>query len=72
MSRGKKYIAWIGLFQKQKNLPQLLKIALELPDYDFCIAGKQLNNHLDHDIIDAINKLKEKKSPLVMYPIMEW
>lgn len=33
------YIAWIGIFQYQKNLPLLRRIATALPDVPFRIAG---------------------------------
>lgn len=33
------YIAWVGVFRKPKNLPLLAKIATELPDLSFKVAG---------------------------------
>ena len=36
-----KYIAWIGIFQYQKNLKLLWEIAKALPEQDFRIAGKE-------------------------------
>ncbi|MGV3641158.1 MAG: glycosyltransferase family 4 protein [Adhaeribacter sp.] len=38
----KKYIAWLGLFQYQKNLPLLYEIAQLLPGETFLVAGKEL------------------------------
>jgi glycosyltransferase involved in cell wall biosynthesis len=35
----RKYIAWLGVFSKQKNLPLLLEIAKNLPHVNFKIAG---------------------------------
>jgi glycosyltransferase involved in cell wall biosynthesis len=34
------YIAWLGIFQYQKNLPLLFEIVERLPNYTFKIAGK--------------------------------
>ena len=35
----RKYIAWVGIFQKQKNLPLLFEIARQMPHVQFQIAG---------------------------------
>ncbi len=35
----RKYVAWIGVFQYQKNLPALLDIIKKSPDMEFRIAG---------------------------------
>lgn len=35
----RKYIAWLGVFSRQKNLPLLLSIAKALPDVEFRVAG---------------------------------
>lgn len=35
----RKYVAWLGVFQKQKNLQLLLRVAKALPDVPFHIAG---------------------------------
>ncbi|MFA5010587.1 MAG: glycosyltransferase [Ignavibacteria bacterium] len=45
------YVAWIGLFQRKKNLSALLNIAKILPDIKFKIAGKTSGN------IDEITKI---------------
>ncbi|WP_230981372.1 glycosyltransferase family 4 protein [Echinicola salinicaeni] len=36
----RKYIAWLGIFQSQKNLKLLYEIASRLTDTQICIAGK--------------------------------
>jgi glycosyltransferase involved in cell wall biosynthesis len=36
---ARRYVAWLGIFQYQKNLPLLLRIAQSLPDLAFRIAG---------------------------------
>jgi len=53
----KEYIAWIGIFQYQKNLPALLKIAETLPNITFKIAGKE-DSGIDKKSLEALNKLK--------------
>ena len=56
---SKQYVAWVGLFQKQKNLPELLKIALSLPKVNFMIAGKEISNgSLDSLTHSTLIKLK--------------
>jgi len=35
----RRYVAWLGVFQKQKNLPLLARIAESLPQVPFRIAG---------------------------------
>lgn len=52
----RKYIAWLGIFQHQKNLPALLEITRSLKDVDFWIAGKA-GNRLDDDTKTALNSL---------------
>lgn len=51
------YIAWIGLFQYQKNMMSLFDIAKELPNQKFKIAGQAINN-VDYKTKEAIEKLK--------------
>lgn len=60
----RKYIAWVGVFSKQKNLPGLLKIVENLPDYQFKIAGSvpsgtmiKDGKKLDNQSEEAIRKL---------------
>lgn len=58
---SKNYVAWVGLFQKQKNLPELLKIVLSLPEINFMIAGKEISNgsldSLTHSALIKLNNL---------------
>jgi len=52
----RKYIAWIGIFQHQKNLKGLLEIVRCLPNVDFKIAGKA-SIHLDKETKKALKDL---------------
>ncbi|MBF8964681.1 glycosyltransferase family 4 protein [Pontibacter sp. FD36] len=52
------YIAWLGLFQYQKNLKLLYEIASKLPQQKFLIAGKESIN-IDADTLYYLDKLKE-------------
>ena len=54
----KKYIAWLGIFQYQKNMPALHKIVKQLPGIEFRIAGKP-QKHLDDETTEAIKNLRE-------------
>lgn len=59
----KKYVAWIGIFQYQKNLPLLLEIVRSLPEIEFKIAGKSLNERaLDENAGKALKSLEESKN----------
>lgn len=58
------YVAWIGLFQKQKNIPELLFLVSQLPSIKFKIAGKPLNN-IDNETQNALNELR-------LYPNVEF
>lgn len=52
------YIAWIGIFQYQKNLPALYKIVKSLPNVNFQIAGKKSSSSkLTPNIEDALEAL---------------
>lgn len=55
-SRGK-YVAWVGIFQYQKNLGALLEIAKQLDNIEFRIAGKAQET-LDVKSNEALQKLK--------------
>tara|TARA_S200000501_G_scaffold375028_1_gene426010 strand:- start:5963 stop:7114 length:1152 start_codon:yes stop_codon:yes gene_type:complete len=55
------YVAWVGLFQYQKNMPALLKIVKELPHISFKIAGEQYEN-IDEDTKEAIICLEKQKN----------
>lgn len=59
------YIAWVGIFSKQKNLPGLLQIVKKLPNYQFKIAGSvptgimtKDRKKLDSESEEAIQELK--------------
>ncbi|SIT75488.1 glycosyltransferase family 4 protein [Pontibacter indicus] len=54
----REYIAWLGLFQYQKNLKLLYEIATKLPQENFLIAGKE-SSEIDPDTIYYLGKLKE-------------
>lgn len=51
------YIAWIGIFQRQKNITALFQIAKNLPQYKFKIAGEAQKN-IDNISITHIQKLR--------------
>jgi len=53
----RKYIAWVGVFSKQKNLPLLLKLATEKPGVQFKIAGIPAKN-IDQDTKLALEGLE--------------
>jgi len=57
-SRKREYVAWMGIFQYQKNLPALLRIAQGNPNLDFHIAGTEGTN-IDTNTKIAIRKLRE-------------
>lgn len=54
----KEYIAWMGLFQYQKNLKLLHDIALEFPDEKFAVAGKE-SAYIDAESTSYIDRLKK-------------
>ena len=56
------YIAWIGIFQYQKNLPALLDVVQKMPQIKFKIAGKSANSNLDDKTQTALHKLSECKN----------
>lgn len=55
---SRSYIAWLGLFQYQKNLKLLFEIASLLHDEQFVIAGKEIPK-IDRETTYYLNKLKE-------------
>ena len=57
-SQKRRYIAWVGLFRYEKNLPALLNIAHMLPDITFKIAGKEQQSGIDRDIANTIASLR--------------
>ena len=56
------YIAWLGVFQKQKNLPALLHIVKQTPDVLFKIAGTDAKEGLDNDTKNALTALSKCKN----------
>jgi len=52
------YVAWLGVFQPQKNLPLLAKVAAALPDIAFHIGGKLEVVMNDGATLAAIERLK--------------
>lgn len=51
------YVAWLGVFQKQKNLPLLLQIAKALPEVPFKIAGMATKT-IDDETAMAVKELE--------------
>lgn len=56
-SKFNSYIAWLGLFQYQKNLKLLYNIASQLADHTFLIAGKEASQ-VDDETIEYLEKLR--------------
>jgi len=54
----RRYVAWLGIFQHQKNLPVLLEIVRCLRNVEFRIAGKEVNS-TDLETKKALNSLAE-------------
>ena len=59
----RKYVAWIGVFQHQKNLPALLEIIKKTPNIEFQIAGTFSRSCPDNirKVVDDITKCKNAK-----------
>lgn len=59
----RKYVAWIGVFQHQKNLPALLEIIKKTPDIEFRIAGTFSRSCPDNirKVVDDISNCKNVK-----------
>lgn len=57
----KSYIAWVGIFKSQKNLPLLYAIACELPEILFKVAGMRFDQ-TDSVCEDALAKLETLKN----------
>lgn len=55
------YVAWVGIFQYQKNLPALYEIVNKLHDIEFRIAGTA-RKKIDPDTINALEKLEHCKN----------
>jgi len=54
----RKYVAWLGIFQYQKNLSALSEIVKALPSLEFRIAGKPQKN-LDNETSNALKNLRK-------------
>lgn len=52
------YIAWLGIFQHQKNMMGLLQIVKELPQMVFKIGGTPIHN-IDKSTAEAVIELKK-------------
>src|SRR5258705_3389342 len=50
----RRYVAWLGVFRYPKNLPLLVRIALELPRVKFRVAA-MLSRAADQSTMDAVN-----------------
>jgi glycosyltransferase involved in cell wall biosynthesis len=57
-SSSRHYIAWLGLYQYQKNLPLLFEIASVLKEETFWIAGKEHEN-CDEQTLNSLQQLKQ-------------
>lgn len=53
----RRYVAWLGVFRHEKNLPLLLRIAQALPAVKFHVAGMPDQN-TDQSTLDAVNGLR--------------
>lgn len=64
---NRRYVAWLGIFQQQKNLPRLYQIIKDLPQVDFKIAGNYFDK-LDHESLEALSLIEKcKNADLVGY-----
>ena len=52
------YVAWLGVFQAQKNLPLLARIAQSLPDVPFRIAGRPDLGQHEPELFQALEQLR--------------
>jgi glycosyltransferase involved in cell wall biosynthesis len=52
------YIAWLGVFKTQKNLPLLYEIARQMPDREFKVAGMP-GRKMDNTITNALADLEK-------------
>ena len=56
--KQRKYFAWLGIFQHQKNLPYLLQIIKKFPDVAFYLGGTPAKN-IDDETSSAILSLEK-------------
>jgi glycosyltransferase involved in cell wall biosynthesis len=54
----RKYVAWLGVFQYQKNLPLLLRISKSLPEVNFRIGGMR-GSTVDEPTNQALTELED-------------
>ena len=54
----RKYIAWLGVFQPQKNMPVLCEVVKALPQYQFKIGGKMSKTSVDDTTRRALKELE--------------
>lgn len=64
-SPQKSYVAWLGLFQQQKNLSALLSVVEENPSTLFKIAGKMLFQN-DLETSELLKKLEQLPNVTLM------
>lgn len=60
--KERKYIAWLGVFSKAKNLPALLHIVNQLPNIQFKIAGMEPTSGMDKNTKKALIALSKCKN----------
>jgi glycosyltransferase involved in cell wall biosynthesis len=60
--KERKYIAWIGIFSPQKNLPGLLNIVRQMPKNVFKIAGAAPKEGMDKNTKKTISDLAKCKN----------
>ena len=61
VKKSRKYVAWMGIFQSQKNIPALLRIVMNNPQHNFRIAGSEASS-IDKKSQLAIIKLKGRQN----------
>lgn len=57
--RDRRYVAWLGVFQPQKNLPALLEIIKKTPKIEYRIGGMLQTNSRD-DIKAVVKKISSQ------------
>jgi glycosyltransferase involved in cell wall biosynthesis len=58
MHREREYIAWLGIFRREKNLPLLARLAEALPAVSFRVAGIPQPD-VDEKTLVALDKLRQ-------------
>jgi glycosyltransferase involved in cell wall biosynthesis len=59
------YVAWLGIFREQKNLPLLLRAAKALPEVEFRVAGMPCKSTTD-EIRGVLNELSKLQNVRIM------